>query len=714
MPARSRSRTQSFLGNLTTPPSSPRRPGGGGGLSISPNSAVSRANSTIIETVLHPNFDFDHHLAEELAQKEELEREDERRREHEGSYGKDRGNTYNHGEVNEEEGEEGEEEDSKQLQWKPVENSQPTSNSALPFLPYTCDSCSSISPFDAFPPICSKYRPQSSKPSSQSGNSKTFAKPLLNSDVLDRSIMFEGTGADVRRVLKRAMKSSLYGMKRDREGKEGDLKKFEDEEPFRILVLGGSVSNCRGVDQKTTCWHAGLLRWFQQNLPMEGDRDIVPDTPSLLVAEEPIGPIRLDGTKVKRSLVPPSAKDLVKRAAPKDRKKLKGRKKASSKKKTSTSRQRPSTRLINGSKSATGSSFFAYCYEEEMNLRGKNFELGKGPDLVILEYGVNDVYPHDEVATRDFEKHLRHLRSLPTKPAIIALEAASLLLASTTSFTQNAEYLHLPAAQFYDVPVLSAKQALFGSQSPFPPSASLKMQDLFLPDQHHPNEKGHEFLGDILISYLEKQACLAQSEILEASNSRLSASSPPSSSIPYVEPEFDIVKRSEEIVPPSPPRSLFTPFPSSSSTTKDGEEWILPEPRCIQVGNSKTTFEPISNSGWEKFGWARDKQYLVASKPGSTVTYEIQVGKGGTILADWLRSRFYDLGDVSVFLDGDRSKAVTLTGYWNLGWSIGVPTEIFTNVAAGLHKLTFEVLPASQSSHPSKKTSFRLIGIVST
>ena len=367
-----------------------------------------------------------------------------------------------------------------------------------------------------------------------------------------------------------------------------------------------TVSNCRGVDPKTTCWHAGLLRWFQQALPMEGDRDLVPDAPSLLVTLDPSGPTRLDSERVKRAYIPspplPSSdslsqsppsptmeRQLSKRAVGKSKKKKK-----KSKKKTITSRQRPSTRLINGSKSATGSSFFAYCYEEEMNLRGKNLELGKGPDLIILEYGVNDVYPHDEVATRDFEKHLRALRSLPSRPAVIALEAASLLLASTTSFTSNAEYLHLPAAQFYDVPVLSAKQALFGPHSPFTPSSSLKMQDLFLPDQHHPNDRGHEFLSDILVSYLEQQACIAQKEVLESANARFLSTYATIPSDAVVEPEIDIVRRKEENVRPLPTRSLFTPLPLKE---KDVVEWVMPQPRCIQVGNSKTTIEPVHNSG---------------------------------------------------------------------------------------------------------------------
>ena len=51
---------------------------------------------------------------------------------------------------------------------------------------------------------------------------------------------------------------------------------------------------------------------------------------------------------------------------------------------------------------------------------------------------------------------------------------------------------------------------------------------------------------------------------------------------------------------------------------------------------------------WKKMAWSRDKQYLVADKPGASVTYEVHVGPGGTILADWLRSRSYGLGDVLV------------------------------------------------------------------
>jgi hypothetical protein len=143
---------------------------------------------------------------------------------------------------------------------------------------------------------------------------------------------------------------------------------------------------------------------------------------------------------------------------------------------------------------------------------------------------------------------------------------------------------------------------------------------------------------------------------------------------------------------------------------------------------------------WTKFAWARDKQYLVASKPGSTVTFNVVVGAGGTVLVDWLHSRFYDLGNVLVCasptcslssvlpslsflsfpflffsdLDGQKSEGATLAGWWDLGWSIGVPTKVFDGVAAGPHTVTFELLSTTLSSHPSHKTTFRLIGLITT
>lgn len=71
----------------------------------------------------------------------------------------------------------------------------------------------------------------------------------------------------------------------------------------------------------------------------------------------------------------------------------------------------------------------------------------------------------------------------------------------------------------------------------------------------------------------------------------------------------------------------------------------------LAVVRTKRRADPPSSFhflSWSKYAWARDKQYLVAEKPGSKVTFDVVVGEGGSILVDHLRSRFYNLGNVLV------------------------------------------------------------------
>ncbi|KAK4698466.1 hypothetical protein P7C70_g7810, partial [Phenoliferia sp. Uapishka_3] len=573
-----------------------------------------------------------------------------------------------------------------------------------PFLPFTCSSCSDYSPSPYHvSPTCAKY-------SGPHAPNASF-DPLL----LDRTILFPGTGSEVRRVLRRAIKSNLFGAKRLKRGDKSPVEAYQDEESFQVLVLGGSVSNCRGVEPYTECWHSRVLDWFHKTIPLEGDpRDLVaaPSGPQRLVAESrpnvrrAHGAARMDHPHKKRGLMPkfvavPAPKKHAKIAKPKGHKKKRPSAKAPG------GRRRPTTKIINAAKSATGSAFFAYCLEAEMEVRGKSQSWGKGPDLIILEFGVNDVWPTTDVATRDFERLLSYLRALPSAPALIILEAASLLLARTLPTTTNAEYLHIAPAHFHDVPVLSTKNALFGPLSAIHQDADFTMSDLFLPDLHHPNARGHELLADTLTHYLEKQACEVQSQLLRVAGERVSRAGPAFDLV--VDPELDILPRDLDPILPKPERSIFAPFDDLGQ-----KPYVLSPPTCLQVGNAKSRVVPLKNKGWSKFSWARDKQYLVADQPGSSVTFDVVVGTGGEVLADWLRSRFYDLGNVLVFVDGQRASGVNLAGWWDLGWSIGVPTVVFSGLSAGPHTVTIELLPSHMSSHPSQKTAFRLIGIITT
>ena len=148
----------------------------------------------------------------------------------------------------------------------------------------------------------------------------------------------------------------------------------------------------------------------------------------------------------------------------------------------------PSHRFIDLAKSATGSSFFSYCWESELAIRKKTgpFAWGDGPDLVIIETGINDVVlPTDFFAkstsqsySTDFESLLLQIKGLPSRPAVVVLDAASKLLSGIQNFHDSAEFAtHLVPSVWLDVPVISAKAAL---STPVAEKDAEQMGEIFL------------------------------------------------------------------------------------------------------------------------------------------------------------------------------------------------------------------------------------------
>jgi hypothetical protein len=204
-----------------------------------PSSVPSPLNSALAHTRFakwtdgeHPTFDFDHHDEAGGAPHED-DGEDSRLEEvEEVEESEDGTESVIDDDAMDDDGEEEEHAPS-----PPPEVTSLAKTSVPPFLPFSCQACSSANPSSSTSlftsTVCSKYSPSPENPTSRSSSS-------LHPSVLDHSVLFPGTGEEIRRVLKRAMKSSLYGARRSREWREGDEKKLEDEEPFRILILGGS------------------------------------------------------------------------------------------------------------------------------------------------------------------------------------------------------------------------------------------------------------------------------------------------------------------------------------------------------------------------------------------------------------------------------------------------------------------------------------------
>lgn len=113
-------------------------------------------------------------------------------------------------------------------------NRQKQHKSIPPFLPFSCPVPPSAPAI--YPPIPARRKSRWEEP--VPGSDAILLAPLVA-----RSVHFRGTGSEVKRVLRRAVKSSLYGVQRKREGDIGsEGGALEDERGFRILVLGGSGS----------------------------------------------------------------------------------------------------------------------------------------------------------------------------------------------------------------------------------------------------------------------------------------------------------------------------------------------------------------------------------------------------------------------------------------------------------------------------------------
>lgn len=192
---------------------------------LSSSDALSYARSDITM----PNFDFDFlrstRTQEAPEEEEEEDYDPQEPEETEGADGADpQGGSFDRDGGEDELPEDVLEEDADTL---PVLHSPPSpaylhSHQPPSFLPYSCASTRPL-------PTYAKY--------ALNGTSPTFDPAIL-----DRSVLFPGTGSEVQRILARAVKSSLYGAKRLRERAVAESARvaMEDEEPFRILVLGGS------------------------------------------------------------------------------------------------------------------------------------------------------------------------------------------------------------------------------------------------------------------------------------------------------------------------------------------------------------------------------------------------------------------------------------------------------------------------------------------
>lgn len=129
--------------------------------------------------------------------------------------------------------------------------------------------------------------------------------------------------------------------------------------------------------------------------------------------------------------------------------------------------------FVNAGIRATGSNYGA--------LRAQRDLLAKNPDLVVVEYAVND--PNTEQAAETYEGLLRQILKQPQQPAVI-------LLFTMAQGGGNAQEWQSKVGAHYGLPMVSFRDALW----PEIEAGNMRWEDVEA-DTVHPNDRGHAYMA---------------------------------------------------------------------------------------------------------------------------------------------------------------------------------------------------------------------------
>lgn len=210
--------------------------------------------------------------------------------------------------------------------------------------------------------------------------------------------------------------------------------------------------------------------------------------------------------------------------------------------------------IVNAGIGASGSNFGALRIQKDV--------LSKHPDVLVVDYGVND--QNTEENARTFEGLVRQALKSPDHPAVV-------LLFMLHESGANAQEWFAKVGAHYDVPMVSYRDAIW----PEIQSGKVKWKDIS-PDNIHPNDLGHSYTAQTVDALFSK--------VLET------------------------IPADDKIAAPKPiPAPLLTDLYENTS---------------LMIGED---LKPVSNNGWvyETPSDAKCKGWK-SSKPGSVLEFEIK------------------------------------------------------------------------------------------
>ena len=247
-------------------------------------------------------------------------------------------------------------------------------------------------------------------------------------------------------------------------------------------------------------------------------------------------------------------------------------------------RPRMKLKVFNVAEGATGPDRVFYCLENLL----PNY---RSLDVLFLEYAINE-------AGGTMSELL--LRRVMNSTSIIFLDTFTL---SAGPFSSAQQY-HDTLARYYDVPLLSMRDALWHNSS-----SNAELLGFFAADKTHPSCKGHRFLGNLAAKFLlhvlklSHQNRLVKNISIMPSFLDLSTMNPPESVISS-SPECQFLHESK-LVNPGPGWRLYEGYKSYYACTQPGDGNLTISFKCEErIANTGCQIVLYYTTSWQPLGSA--------------------------------------------------------------------------------------------------------------
>lgn len=261
--------------------------------------------------------------------------------------------------------------------------------------------------------------------------------------------------------------------------------------------------------------------------------------------------------------------------------------------------------------------------------------LDYNPDFVVVEYSVND-FSRRNIDAKETYSNIIH-RLLAAGCAVLALDM-------TTVGNANTQFIHLPIAEYYEIPFVSFCDAVTPEWTK---DESLKTR--WEADGTHPTDEGHKLVADLIGAYLNKLLPLNANDYAESE-----------AKAPYFTEDFQnaTIYYIDDIVPES--AGCFSKGNTHSTkmeygwkTTTNGDPLVFKFENCKKmfvlfertnsgnggkavgdVNGRKTEFDSHFEDGWGIY--ANSALVFESEKPEDvtfTVTPQLEEGKEFTLIA---------------------------------------------------------------------------------